>query len=327
MTNATSGSMRLFRALGVNVYLHWTWFLFAVLRVAVWQNEKEAERAYSAPGWLVVEYVTFFAIVLLHEYGHALACRQVGGKAETIVLWPLGGIAFVAPPERPGPVLWSIAAGPLVNVALLVPTWGLVIVSAANGWADAAPDLARFVFMVALTNTVLLIFNLIPAYPLDGGQILMAMLWFHFGRWSALLAASVIGIGFAGLLLLTSLACIVASPVFGGLMAFMALFAGSRSLLAFHAARHFLRMEALPRHKDCLCPRCRQAPPAGPYWACEHCTARFDLFDARGHCPDCGAWYLEPRCPACGEASHVDRWFAVAAEGEPKRSEDEEPVL
>lgn len=320
MTNVTRGSLRLFRALGVNVYLHWTWFLVAVLIVS-------RKTEYAAPAWAVVEYISLFAIVLLHEYGHALACRQVGGKADTIVLWPLGGIAYVAPPERPGAVLWSIAAGPLVNVALLVPTWALYLTARSSGWADTAPDWYNFSWFLARVNLGLLVFNILPAYPLDGGQVLMAALWFQVGRWSALLAASVVGLAFAGLLLLAGLACTISDPLAGGLGAFLALFAGSRSLLAFQAARHFLRMEALPRHKECLCPRCRQAPPAGPFWSCDHCTTRFDLFDVRGHCPACGAWYLEPRCPACGEASHVDRWFAVALEGEPRRSEDEEPVL
>ena len=66
----------------------------------------------------MLECLALFVIVLLHEFGHALACRQVGGQANQIVLWPLGGVAYVAPPPRPGPTLWSIAAGPLVNVAL-----------------------------------------------------------------------------------------------------------------------------------------------------------------------------------------------------------------
>src|SRR5204862_5485748 len=74
---------------------------------------------YSSLTWNILEYLALFLIVLLHEYGHALACRQVGGTANQIVLWPLGGVAYVNPPPRPGPTLWSIAAGPLVNLALL----------------------------------------------------------------------------------------------------------------------------------------------------------------------------------------------------------------
>lgn len=76
-------------------------------------------------GWNIAEYLALFGIVLLHEFGHALACRQVGGKAERVVLWPLGGIALVQPPPRPGALLWSIAAGPLVNLVLVPLTWCL----------------------------------------------------------------------------------------------------------------------------------------------------------------------------------------------------------
>ena len=71
--------------------------------------------------------------MLLHEFGHALACRQTGGHADTIVLGPLGGIAFVQPPPRPGAYLWSLAAGPLVNV-ILFPLFTLFVIR-----ADQAP--------------------------------------------------------------------------------------------------------------------------------------------------------------------------------------------
>ena len=65
---------------------------------------------------------------MMHEFGHALACRQVGGQANRIVLWPLGGIAFVSPPPRAGAMLWSIAAGPLVNL-LLAPILMLSLIT------------------------------------------------------------------------------------------------------------------------------------------------------------------------------------------------------
>ena len=68
--------------------------------------------------WSVLECLALFLIVLIHEFGHQLACRQVGGKTHDIILWPLGGVAYVSPPQRPGAQLWSIAAGPLVNVVL-----------------------------------------------------------------------------------------------------------------------------------------------------------------------------------------------------------------
>ena len=60
---------------------------------------------YSSLTWNVLEYLSLFLIVMLHEFGHSLACRQVGGQANQIVLWPLGGVAYVNPPQRPGATL------------------------------------------------------------------------------------------------------------------------------------------------------------------------------------------------------------------------------
>ena len=108
-----TGVIRLFRFAGIDVYLHFTWFLVAAIFMSDYM------RRYQSPIWGVLEYISLFVIVLVHEFGHALACRQVGGVANRIVLWPLGGVAFVNPPRRPGAYLWSIAAGPLVNVALI----------------------------------------------------------------------------------------------------------------------------------------------------------------------------------------------------------------
>ena len=108
------GSIRLFKVAGIEVFLHWSWFLVAIYEVQVWRS------MFSSPLWALLLYIGLFVLVTMHEFGHALACRQVGGQANRIVLWPLGGIAFVSPPPRAGAMLWSIAAGPMVNL-LLVP--------------------------------------------------------------------------------------------------------------------------------------------------------------------------------------------------------------
>ena len=105
MMPTRQGSFRLFRFAGIEVYLHWSWFLIALYGISI-----RAGR-YSTLIWPVLEYLALFVIVLVHEFGHALACRQVGGQANQIVLWPLGGMAYVNPPQRPGAMLWSIAAG------------------------------------------------------------------------------------------------------------------------------------------------------------------------------------------------------------------------
>src|ERR1019366_505332 len=124
---------------GVDVFLHWSWFLVAAIEIQTRQGR------YTSIVWNVLEYLALFTIVLLHEFGHALACRQVGGEANLITLWPLGGVAYVDPPQRPGATLWSIAAGPLVNVVLLPVFIAFVIVSRSMGWAHAMPDLYQLV--------------------------------------------------------------------------------------------------------------------------------------------------------------------------------------
>jgi Zn-dependent protease len=135
--------------------------------------------------------------VLLHEFGHALACRQVGGQANRIMLWPLGGVAFVQPPPRPGALLWSIAAGPLVNVVLAPVTVVAVALAQVAGLKDTQPDFAHFLYSIAVINLVLLIFNLLPIYPLDGGQILQALLWFVVGRARSLMISGILGLAAA----------------------------------------------------------------------------------------------------------------------------------
>jgi Zn-dependent protease len=171
------GSIHLFRFAQVDVFLHWSWFL-----VAVFEINARAGR-YSSVAWNVLEYLALFLIVLLHEYGHALARRQVGGTANQIVLWPLGGVAYVDPPPRPGATLWSITAGPLVNVALLPILMFLLMLSRAWGWALAMPNAHALLRAVLFIDVTLLLFNLLPIYPLDGGQILRSLLWFVNGAW------------------------------------------------------------------------------------------------------------------------------------------------
>ena len=187
MPNAQPRSIRLFRFSGIDVFLHWSWFLVAAFEI----NGRATD--YSSLLWNGLEYVALFAIVLLHEFGHALACRRVGGSADHIVLWPLGGVAYVNPPPRPGATLWSIAAGPLVNVALLPVLSALIILSRSSGWAVAAPNAHTLLRAVWFMNLVLLTFNLLPIYPLDGGKILWSLLWFPLGRSRSLMVVTAIG--------------------------------------------------------------------------------------------------------------------------------------
>lgn len=205
------GALPIFRLAGIRVYLHFTWFIVAALEVTRFAHR------YHNPIWAALEYCALFGVVLLHEFGHALACRQTGGEADTIVLWPLGGIAFVKPPPRPGAYLWSIAAGPLVNV-ILFPLFTLfAFVLIKLHWRTVHPDFYQFVLTVWFMNAALLFFNLLPVYPLDGGQILRGLLWLKVGPIRSLKIASIIGFGGA---ILFALWAIASRSIWLGILAF-----------------------------------------------------------------------------------------------------------
>src|SRR6266567_4614241 len=153
MTSIRPGSLRLFRVGGIDLFLHWSWFLAAAFEIS------GGTKSYSSRTWNVLEYLGLFLIVTLHEFGHALACRQVGGTANRIVLWPLGGGAYMNQPPRAGATLWSIAAGPLVNL-VLVPTLVLLgLVMRSLGWTDAMPNAHALLRAMAYINLGLLTFN------------------------------------------------------------------------------------------------------------------------------------------------------------------------
>ncbi len=248
--------------------------------------------------------MSLFVIVLLHEFGHALACRQVGGTADQIVLWPLGGIAFVRAPARPGALLWSIAAGPLVNLMLVPVTVIPYVMLAFSSMGDNVnPDLKQYLFSLAFINMVLLIFNMLPIYPLDGGQIVQALLWFAIGRVQSLLVVSVIGMVVGGIVLVLAL---VAGQIWFTVLAVFCVF---RSFVGFQQARAMARILNAPKHEDVSCPSCGAAPNMGDFWECEKCHARFDLFAEHGICPGCGNRFAGTVCPSCGEGHPMEDWY------------------
>jgi Zn-dependent protease len=286
----------LFKLFGIQVYLHWSWILVAVFAV---QSRAEF---YSSLAWNVAEYVSLFVIVLMHEFGHSLACRSVGGRADRILLWPLGGVAFVDPPQRPGAVLWSIAAGPLVNVGLFPITFGLYYWTRYNPGVD--PNIQSFVFALYVINLGLLIFNMLPIYPLDGGQILRAILWYFVGDARSLMIASVVG-------LLGAAAGIAVAMYLGSVwLIIIAAFAALQSWMGFQRSRALHAVNQTPRHPGLRCPTCNNAPPALPVWTCT-CGRPFDVFASRGQCPICGAIYPTIPCPFCGKSAPPMAWQTI----------------
>ena len=287
--------------------MHWSWFL-----VAVYGISSRAGR-YSSMIWPVLEYLALFAIVLMHEYGHALACRSVGGQADQIVLWPLGGVAYVAPPPRPGATLWSIAAGPLVNVVLAPFLIVLALGVRAAGWGETMPNGYHFVMALCVINLALLFFNLLPIYPLDGGQILQSLLWFVLGRARSLMVTVVIGfIGVAGLIVLA----LLEHAVWFGILCVFILFNCWSGLMQ---ARVLARIAKLPRRGGFACPECGQAPIIGALWRCDKCQQPFDTFETHATCPQCGAQFPVTRCPECGRARSLADWANAAPMQAPPR--------
>jgi Zn-dependent protease len=305
MGTIRQGSIHLFRFGGVDLYLHWSWFL-----VAAYEISGRAKR-YSSPTWNVLEYLALFFIVTLHEYGHALACRQVGGSANQIVLWPMGGVAYVKPPPRPGATLWSIAAGPLVNLALVPILSMLGIVNRSLGWAELMPNAHALLQALWYINLGLLTFNLLPIYPLDGGQILRSLLWFVLGRARSLMVTTIIGfVGVAGLIIL---ALWMQSAWIGVLCVFILMncWGGLRQ------AQALSRLAKQPRHQGFACPSCKAAPIVGGFWKCGRCQQPFDTFQTQAVCPHCATRFAVTRCLECGGLYPMSEWI-VPAPAHPK---------
>jgi Zn-dependent protease len=298
------GSIRIFRLFGIDVYLHYSWLLVAILRVQFVQY-----RHYDSLIWYILEYVSLFGIVLTHEFGHALACRQVGGQANQIVLWPFGGVAYIAPPQRPGAMLWSIAAGPLVNVALFPVFLAFWFCGLSLGWPDTCPNLYLFLRTLLLIDIGLFIFNMLPVFPLDGGQILRSLLWYPFGRANSLLISSIVGfVGVAGFGVIVLLAWLggdrVGATWFGVMDALIAWYCWS----GLQQALALSRLEKAPRRSEYHCPVCRESPPIGEFWRCGRCGAAFDTFLTQSFCPRCNAEYNVTACPYCYSGRPMAEW-------------------
>ncbi|MGH9393787.1 MAG: site-2 protease family protein [Terriglobales bacterium] len=287
------GPIHLARIAGIDLFLHWSWFLILFYEVGAGNGR------YSSLAWNVLEVLALFAIVTLHEFGHALACRQVGGTANRILLWPFGGIAFVDVPPRPGATLWTIAAGPLVNVAL-IPLLALVP-------QPASLNLATLLQSVIYINLGLLVFNILPVYPLDGGQILHALLWFPLGRARSLMATTVIGLIGVALLLLE--AARTRDLWLAAITAFILLYCWN----GLKHARVLWRMAKLPHHAAFACPRCRMAPPAAELWRCSNCQHSFDPFATAAACPICATRFERSQCLECGHWHAMREWANAAA--------------
>ncbi|MCL4830490.1 MAG: site-2 protease family protein [Caldilinea sp.] len=173
-----------FRLLGIDVKVHWSFVLVLAFGAFVYGAGPAGWVTGSLYGVLTI--LLLFVCVTLHEYGHALAARRFGIGTRSILLLPIGGVANLERiPEKPGQEIVIVAAGPLVNVALailLLPV-ALVVGNGAGvfnfnamGASIQNPGFFNLLVFLISTNILLALFNLLPAFPLDGGRLLRALL-------------------------------------------------------------------------------------------------------------------------------------------------------
>ncbi len=234
-------SISLGRIAGVRVGLNWSVVVLAgllmwTLATAVFPD--------SDPGLGAGAHasVLFAASILLHELGHAVQARRDGMEIDGITLWAFGGVArFMGMFPGAGAEFRIAIAGPLVSLALAGGFLGLAF---APGLPGSVESVAAW---LGYTNLLLLVFNMLPALPLDGGRVFRAAVWRGTGDFlKATRVASALGGGFAWLLILGGVALTVLTGTFSGLwLAFIGLFLQQAAAGELRAARAVRGMEAL----------------------------------------------------------------------------------
>jgi Zn-dependent protease/CBS domain-containing protein len=168
-------SWKLGRFLGIDVFMHFTFLLLiGWVLLSHWAAGESLEAAIEGVGFILA----LFGCVVLHEYGHALTARRYGIKTRDITLLPIGGVARLERmPDKPAQELWVALAGPAVNVviAIVLFVW-LQLTSALVPLDELEVGSGSFIERLMVVNIVLVGFNMIPAFPMDGGRVVRALL-------------------------------------------------------------------------------------------------------------------------------------------------------
>jgi Zn-dependent protease/predicted transcriptional regulator len=215
----------LFKLAGFQVGLDWSWFIIAVLitwtlasGVFPYYYPDLTPGAYWSMG--VIAALGLFASIVLHELGHATVARRYGLPIRRITLFIFGGVAEMeAEPERPAAEFWVAIAGPIVSFLVGLVCW--LLLQAAAGAGAGVPVVGVLAYLASI-NVILAVFNLVPAFPLDGGRILRAALWHWKGslRW-ATRVSSTIGGGFGILLIVLGVYRVLVGDFVGGMWWFL----------------------------------------------------------------------------------------------------------
>lgn len=189
-------STKLGRFKGIDVYIHYTfWLIFLWVGAIYWVRYKNIGSVIE--GVLLV--MTVFGCVLLHEFGHALTAQKYGINTRDITLLPIGGLAKLEKiPEKPIQEFWITLAGPAVNVVIASLLFLILYLSGnLQQLTNISITEGSFIEKLMLVNVVLVVFNILPAFPMDGGRVLRAVLAMHMDYTKATQVAVSIGQGMA----------------------------------------------------------------------------------------------------------------------------------
>jgi Zn-dependent protease len=181
---------------GIDVFMHATFLLIiGWVGLSYWQQTRTL--AGTLEGILFI--LILFGCVVLHEFGHALTARRYGIKTRDITLYPIGGVARLERmPDKPVQEFWVALAGPVVNVGIAALLFGWLIISGALApLAGLNMISGPFIERLMVVNVSLVLFNLIPAFPMDGGRVLRSLLAMRIEYTRATQIASNIGQGLA----------------------------------------------------------------------------------------------------------------------------------
>jgi Zn-dependent protease/predicted transcriptional regulator len=207
-------SVRLGRLAGIDFYLHWTFILLIVgLAFLQYSGGAPLESIVASVGLMLA----MFGCVALHEFGHALAAAQFGVKTKDITLLPIGGVARLERmPEKPWQELIVAVAGPAVNVAIAAGLFAVLAVGGNLGQLRGDLAVAQaadgdFLVKLLMVNVGLVLFNMLPSFPMDGGRVLRSVLAMFMPHVTATTIAARVGQVMAGLFAIGGL--LTASPM------------------------------------------------------------------------------------------------------------------
>lgn len=192
-------SWKIARVAGIDVYMHSTFLLLiGWIAISTWIAQQNLMDTLVS----VLFLLALFTCVVLHEYGHALTARRYGIQTKDITLLPIGGVASLERmPEKPIQELWVALAGPAVNMVIAVVLLvGLLLTNTLQSFQQLSMTSGNFFARLLVVNISLVLFNLLPAFPMDGGRVVRALLATRLEYARATQIAATLGQGIALLL-------------------------------------------------------------------------------------------------------------------------------